>query len=339
LVNYNLDAYPRQIITLAATTGQIILGGLDTAPPGDSTHPNLVTSTFALILSIDAGKPVNYTGEPVSNVCVPVLDSFDDDRKTAAIILALIRWGTYFEGILTGSTQPVHVVLSNTCQGAFTYEIRGDSAIFMGQGNLASSKYEDMVMSVDLDPSKFIIEPNTIALSLKEQDSCQYTIRIYPTKEGDDYYNDMFPLIITITVAAVFLMTAAVFYFYDLMVERRQKVVLTTAQRSTAIVSSIFPRQVRDQLLQAPVQGNATKLRSLANASRPDHEGTPGGHMNADIGLGASSGPIADLFPNCTGTCISDHRDATDCGVCIHLEAHQGLPHPVVTRSLISYYY
>jgi hypothetical protein len=134
-------------------------------------------------------------------------------------------------------------------------------------------------------------------------------------------------------------MTAAVFYFYDLMVERRQKVVLGTAQRSTAIVSSIFPRQVRDQLLQAPVQGNATKLRWLANTNKPSDEEAPADKQNADLGLGASSGPIADLFPNCTGTCISDHRDATDCGVCIHLEAHQGLPHPVVTRSLISYYY
>jgi hypothetical protein len=172
-------------------------------------------------------------------------------------------------------------------------------------------------MSVDLDPSKFVIEPNTIALTLKEKNSCQYSIRVYPTKEGDEYYNDMFPLTITLTVAAVFLMTAAVFYFYDLMVERRQKVVLATAQRSTAIVSSIFPRQVRDQLLQAPVQGNATKLRSLANASRSDNEGSD--HINADLGLGASSGPIADLFPNCTGTCISDHCDVAYSGVCIHL--------------------
>jgi hypothetical protein len=187
----------------------------------------------------------------------------------------------------------------------------------MGQGNLASSKYEDMVMSVDLDPSKFIIEPNTIALTLKEKDSCQYNIRIYPTKEGDEYYNDMFPLIITLTVAAVFLMTAAVFYFYDLMVERRQKVVLATAQRSTAIVSSIFPRQVRDQLLQAPVQGNATKLRWLANKNRPSYE-----TASDDAGLETTSAPIADLFPNCTGTCLSDNRDATDFGVSIQLEAY-----------------
>jgi hypothetical protein len=204
----------------------------------------------------------------------------------------------------------------------------------MGQGNLASSKFEDMVMSVDLDPSKFIVEPNTIALTLKEKDSCQYNIRIYPTKEGDEYFNDMFPLIITLTVAAVFLMTAAVFYCYDLMVEQRQKVVLATAQRSTAIVSSIFPRQVRDQLLQAPVQGNATKLRSLANASRPYHEGTPDDCIHGDLGLGASSGPIADLFPNCTGTCISDHRDATNCGVCIQLEAYPSHRY----RSFVSFY-
>jgi len=149
------------------------------------------------------------------------------------------------------------------------------------------------MISVHLDESHdFIIEPNTIALTLN-QDLCRYTLRIYPTREGENYHNNFFPLIITLTVAAVFLMTATVFYFYDVMVERRQKVVLDTAQRSTAIVSSIFPKKVRDQLLQAPVRGNATKLRFLAD-TRNQGMASP-----TDIDL--TSGPIADLFPHCTG--------------------------------------
>jgi hypothetical protein len=248
------------------------------------------------MFSFHAGKQVNYTGEPLSTVFVPVLDSFDERRKTVAVIGANLRWDSYFENILTASTPPVRVVLSNTCQDIFTYEIRGTQATFVGKGNLAHLEYEDMAISVDLDETRIIVEPNTIALTLN-QDICRYTLRIYPTPEGDDYHNNAFPLIITLTVAAVFLMTAAVFYFYDVMVERRQKVVLDTAQRSTAIVSSIFPKNVRDQLLQAPVQGNATKLRFLADARKQDNEAGISSPANVDV----SSGPIADLFPNCTG--------------------------------------
>ena len=298
MVNYNVGyaTYYGKFIKLSASTGQISIGGLDTAPPGDVTHQNVWTSIFANVLSFTAGKPVNYTGEPLSTVTIPVMDSFASDRKTVAILLASLRWENYFEGILTDSAQPIDVVLSNTCEGAFTFQIRGTTAAFVGKGNLANPKYEDMAMSVALDENDFIIEPNTIALTMN-QDLCRYTLRIYPTPEGDEYHNTFFPLIITLTVAAVFLMTATVFYLYDVMVERRQKVVLDTAQRSTAIVSSIFPKNVRDQLLQAPVQGNATKLRFLANARKQDQEESIMCPTNVDL----SSGPIADLFPNCTG--------------------------------------
>jgi len=291
--------FPRysKYINVTTSTGEIAIGGLDTAPPGDISGPDPSTIFFVYFLSFAAGKPVNYTGEPFSTVFVPVLDSFESNRTTVAVVNAVIRWASYFENILTDSAQPVHLVLSNTCDGEFTYEIQGAQANFIGKGNLANPKYEDMALTVHLDESKFIIEPNTIALTLN-QDLCRYTIRIYPTSEGDEYHNDFFPLLITLTVAAVFLMTTAVFYIYNVMVERRQKVVLDTAQRSTAIVSSIFPKKVRDQLLQAPVQGNATKLRFLADARKhgSDERGIAS-PSNVDV----SSGPIADLFANCTG--------------------------------------
>jgi hypothetical protein len=298
LVNLNLGMFPHyeKYINVSATTGQISIGGLDTPAPGGISDGDASTRLYANILSFAAKKPVNYTGEPFSTVYVPVVDSFAKDRKPVAIITAAIRWISYFDGILTDSTQPIHVVLSNNCEGAFTFRIQGAQASFLGKGNLANPEYEGMAMSVELDENDFIIEPNTIALTMN-QDLCRYTLRIYPTKEGDTYHNDFFPLIITLTVAAVFLMTTAVFYIYDVMVERRQKVVLDTAQRSTAIVSSIFPKNVRDQLLQAPVQGNATKLRFLADARKHNHEGG----VTSTINLDFSSGPIADLFPNCTG--------------------------------------
>ena len=303
-VNFNLVSHPEfgEYIQRAALTGQISLGGLNTGPPGGIDHPNILTNFMAHLFSFVKGKTVNYTGEPLTSVSVPVVDSFHEGRKTVAVILSFLRWGSYFEGILTDNTQPVDVVLSNTCEGPFTYEIRGEDAVFLGKGNLASSKYEDMMISIDLDERKFIIEPNTIALTLN-QELCRYTLRVYPTKEADEHYNNFLPLIITLTVAAVFLMTALVFYFYDVMVERRQKVVLDTAQRSTAIVSSIFPKNVRDQLFQSPVQGNATKLRCLAKDAKPNRRKRVD-HGVEDPDIDDAYKPIADLFPECTGKCV-----------------------------------
>ena len=297
-VNFNTAKLPRygQFVSVSASTGQIVFGGIHTSPPGSIVYPDPLTVAYAHIFSFHAQRQVNYTGEPLSTVFVPVLDSFDETRKTVAVISTTLRWDSYFENILTASTPPVRIVLSNTCQDTFTYEIQGSEATFVGKGSLGDPEYEDLAISIELDETKIIIEPNTIALTLN-QDVCRYTLQIYPTREGDDYHNNFFPLSMTLTVAAVFLMTAAVFYLYDVMVERRQKVVLDTAQRSTAIVSSIFPKNVRDQLLQAPVQGNATKLRFLADARNHDSQSGISSTADRDV----SSGPIADLFPNCTG--------------------------------------
>jgi len=299
-LNLNVGSIPPydKHLKLAATTGQITLGGLDTSSPGGRYDRNSKTAYYADILSFHAGKSVDYTGEPMSYVYIPVVDSFEDDRKIVAVINPNIQWKNYFEGIFTDPKQTVDVVLSNTCEGDFTYNIRGDTATVAGKGNLADKEYENMAETVllDLNENKVLIEPNTIKLTLN-QDLCMHFLRIYPTKEGEKIYQTILPLIITLTVAAVFVMTAAVFYFYDVMVERRQQVVLDTAQRSTAIVSSLFPKKVRDQMLQAPVQGNATKLRSLAFTSK-----TPHNHEMESVVDGCdASRPIADLFPHCTG--------------------------------------
>jgi len=191
VVNVNLGSVPdlRRYLDLAASTGQVAMGGLDSGSPGDITSHDRKTAIYAVMSSFEAGRPVNYTGEPFSNVFIPVMDSFEDERKTAAILYATIRWSSYFEGIYNSADQPVDVVLSNTCDGAFTYQIRGDQVIFMGEGNRADRKYQHMMMSAKFDEDKFEIEPKTIKLTLN-QGSCPYTLSIYPTKEGEEYTKD-----------------------------------------------------------------------------------------------------------------------------------------------------
>jgi Adenylate and Guanylate cyclase catalytic domain len=61
-------------------------------------------------------------------------------------------------------------------------------------------------------------------------------------------YETNHPIIFSLTAAMIFLFTALVFFAYDVMVERRQKSVMQTAVHSSAIVSSLFPSSVRDQL-------------------------------------------------------------------------------------------
>lgn len=56
-------------------------------------------------------------------------------------------------------------------------------------------------------------------------------------------------VLLFITLPALFAVTAIVFLVYVRFVQKRQVFILTQALRSNALVSSVFPEQVRKQLL------------------------------------------------------------------------------------------
>ena len=76
-------------------------------------------------------------------------------------------------------------------------------------------------------------------------------------------------------------------------VERRQRLVMNQAIRSSAIVSSLFPAGIRDRLMdEAPLVSRKSRLKNFLSG---DEDGDV-------VDCTASKGqPIADLFPDCTG--------------------------------------
>jgi class 3 adenylate cyclase len=69
-----------------------------------------------------------------------------------------------------------------------------------------------------------------------------------------------------ISAAMIFLFTSCVFIMYDCFVERRQKYVMDKAVTTSAIVTSLFPIAVREQML------SETRKKDL-KASRDKHDG------------------------------------------------------------------
>lgn len=102
----------------------------------------------------------------------------------------------------------------------------------------------------------------------------------------------------------VFIFTICLFLFYNKLVERRQSLVLTKAIQSSAIVSSLFPKKVHDQLMQqqqhkqemqneeqrqGKLKNMIPKSRLMKNSFFPDDTNEVTKHRQ-----------IADLYPNCT---------------------------------------
>ena len=108
---------------------------------------------------------------------------------------------------------------------------------------------------------------------------------IFPSAKFHDNYKTNTPTIYAAVVAFTFVLVAAVFFIYDLLVQYRNEKIVVTAARSNAIVSSMFPDAIRDRLLQrndAPSKRGHLKSYLL--------NGEDGGCDNL------SSKPLADLF-------------------------------------------
>jgi hypothetical protein len=104
------------------------------APPGTASSSHPETAFYAALLSMQHESNVEYKGEPVADVFLPVFSSFKPDRVPVAVMWVIIKWASYFDQLLPSNIRGVTVVLENSCKEAFTYEINGGDVIPIGSG-------------------------------------------------------------------------------------------------------------------------------------------------------------------------------------------------------------
>jgi hypothetical protein len=116
---------------------------------------------------------------------------------------------------------------------------------------------------------------------------------VCPTKEYYDFFHTKTPLHFTLSVVCIFfLITSMVFVIYDCFVQKRQDKVLTSAQQSNAIGSSLFPAQVSDRLLGEGQLDEYDDPLLHPFSSGPDAAANGGDRISNLL----STRPIADLF-------------------------------------------
>jgi Adenylate and Guanylate cyclase catalytic domain len=275
-------------LALAMSTGSALLGIFQSGPPGNSTF-----STFASFLSNNAQKEVYYHGDPVSIVYLPVFRSFNDsETETVAIMGSMFQWSSFFENILPANAKGIFLVLENACQGPYSFLATGRKIDFLGQGDLHEENFDYLEIGSSFDSVTNIDDGTEFGLKF-QTDYCPVSIRIYPSQVYHDQMSTDRPIIVTSIVVAVFVFMAFMFLLYDRLVERRQNIVLNQAVQSSAIVSSLFPQNVADRLMQQKSNSspcnlsNNKRLKSFLSASHNDSNDP-------------NDQPIADLFPHTT---------------------------------------
>lgn len=236
----------------------------------------------------------------LSTMLYPVFDRFydnQDGQKTVVAYLSIdIFWEAFLQGILPPNSDGIFVVIENTCDQVFTYELFGDKAEFVGEGDLHDSGFDDMMQSTVFGEA--VMEPITSPTYTGRplyDDFCPYTFRIYPSAEMETHYVTRNPIIYSIVIALVFVFTSIVFIGYDYLVERRQKVVVKSATRADALVSSLFPTTVKDRLYEGQKkEKNDRRSKEAAQVVGLEN------HLLDNVDMDEDVSPIADLYPATT---------------------------------------
>jgi hypothetical protein len=249
--------------------------------------------------------------DPQSIIVLPVFaDTGDPTSDIIGHIVAVIPWGLFFQDVLQEGQNGVYAVLRESCGSAFTYVVNGRNATFMAEEDVHDTAYDGMKRS-----TSFVAYDGDLA-GISDgglSDHCEYTLDVYPSKLYEEKYQSRRPVIFTVGVILVFCFTSVVFLMYDCFVGQRQHKVNRVAVKSNAIVTSLFPAQVRDKLFEDKNETSARDRMSnpfkRANAGPLPGGGEYAGSDNDDMmspfmkggeNYGEGSPPIADLFPSAT---------------------------------------
>ena len=244
--------------------------------------------------------------EPISDLIYPLVNDLSAVELDAEDVLAAevvgvleicIYWRDLMKDTLKSGSNGIVVVFENDCAASFTYEVNGPNVVFMGTDDLHDSKYDNMRVTGNFSHlEEFSVRDSTYTGFKLNDDYCQTTMHVYPSVTMEDDYTSANPIIFTCVAVLIFLVTTAVFLLYDYLVERRQKLVMRTAMRSTAIVSSLFPSNVRDQLDIDNTESESQPLKRISTTKkRLQNFLTEGDTVEGKTVV--RTAPIAELFP------------------------------------------
>ena len=232
--------------------------------------------------------------EPVMDIFHPIIndlsrvrvvgsDDYDAENSTlVGVLAATVYWRTIIKNSLTLESSHIDVVFDNSCTKSFTYHINGPNAVFVGVNDKHDVQYDYLRASSKITDLEAISSVASVYSGAPiSDDYCPYTIHLYPTDGMRSEFTTNSGAIYASVTLLVILSLGLVFVLYDYRVERRQKKVLSSAIRSSEIVSSLFPASVQDQLY--PLQASLHQSKD--------------GVCNTEHIVGE---PIAQLYPETT---------------------------------------
>jgi hypothetical protein len=295
--------------SVVLSTGQASLGIMsDFDDPNDEMSAIVMLFNAALQLGPYRHELEKFIGDPITNLAYPVFDRFSSSsQQVAGVLMTGLYWRLLFQDLLPPSARGITVVLTNSLGQAETFTINGAEAIYAGNGDLHETKYESMANSAEI--IEYLTNsagPQTRSFTAADLSPAfvTYNISVYPSSESEAQYVNSEPIWYALAVAGIFLFTTSIFLLCNFIVERRQKLVLDRAVKSSAVVRSLFPANV-EQRLYEDVEGQLDSSQHQGNGvEKWSNDGFNTRRLSKFLETGIvgpkKGKPIADLFPEAT---------------------------------------
>jgi Adenylate and Guanylate cyclase catalytic domain len=241
--------------------------------------------------------------QPVTDIAYPIVDDVrrvdlignSDYEPNNHTFVGLVTVSVYWREIISNALPPgsygIVVVVDTACTDSFTYQINGPDVTYLGVFDKHNNDYDYLAVSANVtDLYLFSYHKSDYSGAPLDKDFCPYTIRLYPSDDMKAAFTTNNALIFMVVTLMSFAVLAVIFGSYDVKVERRQKTVLSSAVRSSEIVSSLFPSSVHDQLYPTLVSSDKSTMRMWP--IQEEHEKRES--------VTTAGGPIAKLYPETT---------------------------------------
>jgi len=238
-----------------------------------------------------------YEDDLMTSMTYPVFVGFGKDRKLSGALYRTIYWRFLMMGILPDNIRGVVCVVENSDGMVRTFQINSGDAVHLGEGDSHDHQYGHMARSINLVAKlKETAGPGSRSFTAAEVNGqyMNYTLTVYPSDDFKAIFVNNRAEQSAATIAMTFVVAICLFLIYDYYVQRRQRIVLDRPVRAAAVVSSLFPSNVREQIINDGDTNPNKKskhasafLRSVANEAS------------------SSAPPLATKYPNCT-VCFAD---------------------------------
>jgi hypothetical protein len=249
----------------------------------------------------------------------PIFQNLESSPNSiVGMLAAVITFEEFFAAVLPPSTyikESVVCVVKNECGDVMSYMVTGEQAMYLGPIDAHKRTFDYIVHEYRFGWS---VDPitagggGTMGVELNG-DFCPYLLSVYPDDDMYDSYVTSQPKIFSISLAMAIVAVAVTALTYDYFMQRRMRRAVKSAKENHAIVSRLFPENIRTRMIQEEEdrkRAEETKRRSSNEGNTRRNSNEEPRRLSGD-GRKQSSVEGRRRFSNDARRRVSNEREGT----------------------------